>query len=109
MKKEIFYREQIMSTGIGQNIAIPHVRFEGIETPLVYVGLSPSGIVDYESIDGQPVKIIVMILVGAEQHKEYLRILSLVVSRLKDRSLQTSLLNANENKEIGTILIGDKS
>ncbi|MDA3811494.1 MAG: PTS sugar transporter subunit IIA [Spirochaetaceae bacterium] len=107
LKKEIFYREQIMSTGIGQGIAIPHVRFEGVENPLVIIGVSFDGIKDYDSLDGQKVQIIAMILVGAEQHKEYLRILSLIVSKLKDKTLQSKLINAQESKQIGEILKED--
>lgn len=108
LKKEVFYREQIMSTGIGQGIAIPHVRFEGIKDPVVYVGISPNGIKDYESIDGNIVNIVVMILVGATQHKEYLRILSLVVKKLKDKSLQSRILSAKDNKEIAEIIKGEE-
>ncbi|QEN03970.1 PTS sugar transporter subunit IIA [Thiospirochaeta perfilievii] len=104
LKKEIFYREQIMSTGIGQGIGIPHVRFEGIKEPIVTIAISPSGISDYESIDGEIVKIIVMILVGADQHKEYLRILSLLVKKIKDRAFQKRLLECKNSSEITEVL-----
>lgn len=107
LKKEIFYREQIMSTGIGQGIAIPHVRFEGIDSPMVIIGLAPSGISDYDSIDNQIVKIVIMILVGAEQHKEYLRILSIIVGKLKDKAIHKMLLEAKDNGEIEKILKGE--
>lgn len=107
LKKEIFYREQIMSTGIGQGIAIPHVRFEGVTDPMVIVGLAPEGIKDYSSIDDQMVHIVIMILVGAEQHKEYLRILSLIVSKLKDKTFQEGLLSAEDNVEMERILKGE--
>jgi len=104
LKKEIFYREQIMSTGIGQGIGIPHVRFEGVKEPIVAIAISPNGISDYESIDGETVKIIAMIIVGAEQHKEYLRILSLLVKKIKNKEFQERLLACKNSNEIAEVL-----
>ena len=108
LKKEIFYREQIMSTGIGQGIGIPHVRFGSIKEPQVYVGISPEGLSDYDSIDNVPVKIVIMILVGAEQHKEYLRTLSLIVGRLKNEEIINSLFQARSANEILPIFVGEE-
>ncbi len=107
LRKEIFYREQIMSTGIGQGIAIPHIRFKGVKEPYIYVGVQPQGIEDYESLDNQPVKIILMIIVGEDQHKEYLRVLSLVVSRLKSEALVQELVNAGNPETIVTLFTRD--
>ncbi len=107
LRREIFYREQIMSTGIGQGIGIPHVRFEGVKEPRILVGIQPEGIEDYESLDGIPVKMVFMILVGADQHKEYLRILSLIVGRLKDEAVCQALVEADSPDEIRSVLTGE--
>ena len=107
LKREIFYREQIMSTGIGQGIGIPHVRFAGISEPVILVGIKPAGFEDYESLDGELVKMIFMILVGEEQHKEYLRILSLLVHRLKDETFRTSLTSVESSEAVYAILTGE--
>jgi len=107
LKKEIFYREQIMSTGIGQGIGIPHVRFSGVSEPQVLVGVKPEGFDDYESLDGEPVKMVFMILVGENHHKEYLRILSLLVHRLKEDEFRSSLASAENSEAVYSILTGD--
>jgi len=104
LKKEIFYREQIMSTGIGQGIGIPHVRFAGISEPEILVGVKAEGYEDYESLDGEAVKMIFMILVGDEQHKEYLRILSLLVNRLRDEEFRSSLVSAESAEAVYDVL-----
>ena len=106
LKKELFYREQIMSTGIGQGMGIPHVRYGAINEPHVYVGISPGGLDDYDSIDGIPVKIVIMILVGAEQHREYLRTLSLIVGRLKNQEIVDSLFQVTTPEEIFSLVAG---
>lgn len=108
LKKEIFYREQIMSTGIGQGIGVPHVRFSGAKNPIVYIAISKNGIADYESLDNQLVKIVILIVVGEDQHKEYLRILSLIVKKIKDKDIQEKLLAcSNENEIVEIIKIED--
>ncbi len=107
LKREIFYREQIMSTGIGQGIGIPHVRFAGVSEPEILVGIKPAGFNDYESLDGESVKMIFMILVGENQHKEYLRILSLLVHKLKDENFRTSLTSAENSEAVFSVLTGD--
>lgn len=109
VKKEIFYREQIMSTGIGQGIGIPHIRFGDVTEPQVFIGISKSGIEDYESLDSIPVQIIIMIIVGADKHKEYLRTLSLIVGCLKDERNIKKLISAESVNEIEAVFNGDES
>jgi PTS system nitrogen regulatory IIA component len=101
----IFYRESLMSTGIGLGIAVPHVRIKGIKEPVVAVGIQREGIPDYETIDNIPVKIVVLIIAGEGQHKEYIRILSLIVTKLKQSEVREKLIEAKSKKELYEILI----
>ena len=105
--KEIFYREQLMSTGIGLGIAIPHVRFDEIQKPLIAVGVQPAGIPDYTSIDDQPVKIIIMILMGAKQHKEYVRLLAQIVTFLKTEGVIDRIIAADSADAVFDIFTGN--
>jgi mannitol/fructose-specific phosphotransferase system IIA component (Ntr-type) len=54
-------REAIASTGIGQNVAIPHVKLKGIEEAVVGLLLHPTG-VEWRSLDGEDVQIFFVIL-----------------------------------------------
>ncbi len=105
VNEAIFYRESLMSTGIGLGIAVPHVRIKGIKEPVVAVGIQKEGIPDYETIDNIPVKIVVLIIAGEGQHKEYIQILSLVVTKLKQSEVRERLTEAKSKKEIYQILI----
>lgn len=97
-------REGLMSTGIGLGIGVPHLRYKGVKEPCIVIGLQPQGIEDYESMDGEPVKILVLILVGEGQHREYLRILSGVVKALKREEVRKALLSARSPEEVVDIL-----
>ena len=105
LKESIFYREQLMSTGIGLGIGIPHVRIEGVKQPFITIGISPNGLEGYESIDNQPVKIIIMIVAGKNQHKEYIGLLAQIVKILKGEGMIEKLTHASHSEEIYKILM----
>lgn len=107
LAREIFYREQLMSTGLGLGIGIPHIRYEGVSKPVMAVGIRKEGIQDYESIGAETVKVVVMIIVGKQQHKEHIRLLSLVVSLLKKADIKQKLLTAGSGREIYEIITGN--
>jgi len=106
LTQSIFYREKLMSTGIGLGIAVPHVRIEEISHPITAIGISHDGIPDYESIDDELVRIVIMIVAGKNQHKEYIRLLAEIVTRLKDDGVIERLCAARNPDEIHEILIG---
>ena len=104
IKEAIFYREQLMSTGIGLGIAVPHARIKGIKDLVMAVGVCREGITDYETIDNVPVKIVVLIIAGEGQHKAYIRVLSLIVTKLKKVETREKILEAKDEEEIYKIL-----
>ena len=91
--KDLFLaREELMSTGIGLGIGIPHIRVDEISSPVIAIGLAKDGIDDYGAIDNQPVKIIFMILVRSEERKEYISLLAQIATVLKDDQFREQLL-----------------
>jgi PTS system nitrogen regulatory IIA component len=101
----ILYREELMSTGIGMGIAVPHVRLASVTGPVMSAGLCRTPIVDYESLDGIPVRLIFMIAAGQYQHAEYLRLLSSLSLRFKSEKLRDTLIAASDKSEFYNTLI----
>jgi PTS system nitrogen regulatory IIA component len=87
-------REQLMSTGIGLHLAVPHVRLKSVSDLVMAVGLAPHGIRDYESIDGLPVYVVFAMAGAASQHTEYIQMLSLVSRVMKDADKRKHILSA---------------
>lgn len=84
----IFERENILSTGIGNHIAIPHVKLPGIDKFFITIAVLKDG-VEWDSIDNLPVRIVFMIG-GPEDQTLYLRILaklSLIIKNEKTRQM----------------------
>lgn len=101
----IMYREELMSTGIGMGIAVPHVRLASVTGPVMAAGICRKPIVDYESLDGIPVRLIFMIAAGQYQHAEYLRLLSSLSLRFKSEKLRDALIAASDKLAFYNTLI----
>ena len=84
LAREILLREELMSTGMGLGVAIPHVRLASLDRTLMAAAVVRKGVPDYESMDGQPVRLVFMIAAGHHQHGEYLRLLSSLANLVKD-------------------------
>jgi mannitol/fructose-specific phosphotransferase system IIA component (Ntr-type) len=100
LKEKIFHREELMSTGIGLGLALPHARMEGIIEPIVAIGASHEGIEDYSAIDDQLIKLVILIVTGKHQHKEYVKLLSSIIVMLKNTSLREDIFNASDIEQI---------
>lgn len=102
----IFSREQLMSTGIGLGIGIPHARLNGVKNVFAAIVVCKNPLTDYESLDKSPVSIVVMILAGRDQHALYINILSSVSKILKEEGARDALRGASTTDEIYRILTG---
>ncbi len=102
---EILRREELMSTAIGRGIAIPHVRLSSVTDLVVSVGVSQCDIIDFQSLDDMPVRLLFMIAAAYNQHAYYLQTLSFFSSKLKNGELRNHLMAAKNPQEVYSLLI----
>lgn len=81
--RAILEREKLLSTGFGLGLAIPHAKLRTIRDFVVGLGIHKQG-VNFDSLDEQPVHVLVMILGPDSQQEDYLKVLSRVTAFLKD-------------------------
>ena len=93
----IMEREQLLSTGFGLGLAIPHAKLNIIDDFIVGLAIHRHG-VPFDSLDDQPVHILVMILGPDQKQDEYLKVLSRVTAFLKDQ--RESILSLEDNEEL---------
>ena len=103
LEHAVFQRENILSTGIGLGIAIPHVRLKSVTEMTMAIGISKTGI-DYNAFDDQKVTIIIMIAAPEGTHREYLSVLAKIALLLKNTSIRTSIIDAQTPDEIYSII-----
>ena len=86
-------REETMSTGIGFGIAIPHASSDRVSEVVAAFGRSNTGI-EFDSLDGAPVKFIVLFIVPKDQFQTHLRTLAAIAKFLNDRTVRERLGSA---------------
>ncbi|MHC4939193.1 MAG: PTS sugar transporter subunit IIA [Planctomycetota bacterium] len=91
----IFEREEIMSTGIGLGIAIPHAKIPEVKEFVVALGKTSRGI-EFNSLDGQPVEVIVLIAGPDDQQERYLQLLARITLKLKDATVRRQIAAAGD-------------
>lgn len=99
LKELILERENIISTGIGVGLAIPHTRRNIIKDFVASAVLIKNGC-EWDSIDNKPVHFAILIVSPQDTHKEYLRILANSVLIWKDEEKRSKILHAKNETEI---------
>ena len=85
-------REQMMTTGVGGMLALPHIRVNDINRPYVLVGVCENPLEDYQGQDDQPVRVIVFTVAPDENQEAYLQLLSSISRRLRNPALIEELI-----------------
>lgn len=96
-------REALLSTGIGLGIAIPHARIPAVQRFVVAVGRCAGGI-EFGSIDGKPVTIVVLIAGPQDAQKPYLELLAQISKRLKLAEVREKIAGGASADEVVALL-----
>ena len=97
--KEINEREKLTPTGMQDGIAIPHARTPLVKKLSLALGISGEG-VDFESMDGEPSKLIFMIAAPEETKKEHLDLLAEISKLSYEEELVEQIENIKTVEEI---------
>ncbi len=98
----IIEREQAMSTGIGNGVAIPHGKCSSVKDLIGSLGILKEGI-PFDSIDGAPVQIIFMLVAPPGPSVPHIKALSLVSRILNDVKIREKLLKCKTSQEVVSI------
>lgn len=100
----IIKREEIVSTGIGMGVAIPHAKMEDYDHFFLAVGVQKAkeGL-EWDALDGAPVRLIFMIGGPADHQTEYLQILSRLTAAIKDEDRRKSVLGSESREQVVTL------
>ncbi|CAN5279395.1 PTS sugar transporter subunit IIA [soil metagenome] len=101
--KAILKRELLGSTGIGRSVAIPHTKHQCVERLIGTVALSRPG-VSFDSLDGEPVHVFVLLVSPQDRPGDHLRALENVSRVLRDDAFVRSLRQAKTREEIWALL-----
>ncbi len=95
-------REALATTGVGSGVAVPHGRLASVERTMGALAVSREG-VEFESIDGQPVHVVVAIV--APERGDLVKVLARIAKLLRDRDLRERLAAAADGEQAHQILV----
>ncbi len=103
VRKKLVEREDLGSTGIGNGIAVPHVKDAGIKRISIVLARSNEGI-DFAAVDGREVNTVFMIFAPVDHADEHLRILRWISGLARNADFRRFVRNASGETEIRELL-----
>ena len=101
--KTLMNRESLGSTGIGQGIGIPHAKSDIVHELIGVLGISKAG-VDFDSLDGEPTHIFILLVAPEDAAGPHLKALAKISRMLKDKFVRDSLIAAKDPKAVIDII-----
>ena len=99
IRTAVFEREEIMSTGVGKGLAIPHAKTKAVNENLAAFALLKEPL-DFDSIDKAPVRL-VFLLVGPESNNsQHIKLLSRISRLMNSGSFREKILGCTTKEEI---------
>lgn len=99
----VLAREKTRSTGIGSGIAIPHGKCNGVRELVMALGIAAEPI-EFESIDGKPVKIIILLTSPIDQTGPHIQALAKISRLMLDETFKTKLENSTSPENLYKLL-----
>ena len=103
LSSALMEREKLGSTAIGNGVAVPHTKIDGIKHTVLAFGRSAAG-VDFNSLDGEKTHLFFMIISPKEDIGAHLKVLAKISHLIKDRFMVGLFKKANSKKEILSII-----
>ena len=101
--KILLERETLGSTGIGQGVAIPHGKCDGVKELVAAFAVSQKG-VNFDSLDGEPVYIFFLLVAPEDSAGPHLKALARISRLLKDKYFRDTLRAGKDNKSLLKII-----
>jgi fructose-specific phosphotransferase system IIA component len=101
--KAVLDREQTKSTGIGSGIAIPHGKCNAVKELVMALGITAEPL-DFASVDGKPVKIIILLVSPIDQTGPHIQALARISRLMLDEQFKQSLEQAESAQQVYELL-----
>jgi Kef-type K+ transport system membrane component KefB/mannitol/fructose-specific phosphotransferase system IIA component (Ntr-type) len=101
--RAVIERENTASTGLGDEVAVPHAVINGLQRPVLALGFAPGGI-DFNAPDGHPARIVFLLLMPPRAHDQEVRILAQMARAVIEGDMRARLLGAKSLNEVLTLL-----
>ena len=97
--KAVLEREKVMSTGVGNSVAIPHGKSDSVKTLSASFGVT-RGPVDFEATDDRPVRLVFLLIGSQDQTGPHLKALSRIARLMSEEKFRDQLIIAKSASEV---------
>ena len=101
--QKLYEREKLGTTAFGNGIAIPHARVEGIQNAKIII-LKLTEAIDFNSIDGNKVDIVMSLFVPNDNNEMHVQLLSSIASLLDNQVFREKIRTANTASDVMMII-----
>lgn len=110
VRDAVLDRERSMSTGMERGVAIPHAAVEEVSELLAVMGVVQDGEgLDFESIDGQSARVVVLLVIPKGQKLLHIRTLADIARVLTKESVRAKLVETREQVEAHAVLVAGEA
>lgn len=103
MQKRLLEREALGSTGLGNGVAVPHVRSEGVDRVVLALGRARKGL-EWHAIDGRPVHMVFLLVSPADEPETHLQCLRWIATLARNPDFRRFLLDAKDTAAMRDLL-----
>jgi len=104
----VLMREQTRSTGIGSGIALPHGKCKGVRELVMAIGIAGEPI-DFASVDGKPVKIVILLASPIDQTGPHIQALAKISRLMLDTKFKERIEKAASADEVYSLLTAQEN
>ena len=103
LKEAVWTREQTRTTGIGHGLAIPHGKCGGMGALAMAIG-KPEMPMEFQAIDGQPVRLIVLLASPPDRTSDHIQALARISRLMMMDDFRTRIYAARSSEDIYALL-----
>jgi len=96
-------REAVQTTGIGNGVAVPHAKYAGVAALTAALGISRPGL-DFDAVDHQPVKVVLMLLAKVNDPGPHIRALAEISRLLQVPGFYQKLIDAKSAADLLAVI-----
>lgn len=104
----VYEREKILSTGVGKGFAVPHGKTD-VVTDIVLAFAITKEPLDYEALDNQPVRLVLLMVGKDSLVSSHIKLLSRISRLMNNDEFRENLLNAKSKQEVLEIFRKEES
>ena len=105
--KAVLDREAVMSTGVGDEIAIPHGKADGIDDIIAALGITKEPF-NFNSLDNKPVRLVWLLVGPQDKTGPHLKALSRISRLMHKKDIRERLIKTIEPKDIIEVITAEE-